>query len=91
MFLLQVRTRACVRNGLTVHHRSRTASRRHNEGLDAEAANEIGYPSALVIGREVALVPRQAKGRIAQLDYESIELRLWRQTGRFQVHHFNIP
>ena len=51
-----------------MHHRSRTASRRHNEGLDAEAANEIGYPSALVIGREVALVPRQAKGRIGQLE-----------------------
>lgn len=79
------RIRACIWNGLIVYDRSGAASGSHNEGLNAETANEIGNTSAVFIGSEVALIPGQPEGSIGQLDYESIELRLWWQSRCFRA------
>src|SRR5262249_14448902 len=44
-----------------------------NEGLDVEAPPEILLPDAIVIGFDIALVPRQAEGCIRNLDHEKVE------------------
>lgn len=59
-----------------MNYQCRTAARSHDEGLLAESANEVGHSVAMAVGRQVTLVPRQAKRRIWQLNHESIELRL---------------
>ena len=51
---------------------------RDDERLDVEASDELLMTSSLRVGLDVALVPRQSKGRIGDLDHEEIELRVRR-------------
>lgn len=75
---------------LVMHDRCGADSRSHDEGFNAESANEVGNPLAVFVRREVALVPGQTKGRVWELDYEGVEFGLWRQAASFQVHDFHI-
>jgi hypothetical protein len=68
----------------------RTAPRRDDEGLDAEATYEIGDSIASLVCGQVTLVPGKTKGRIRQLDYEGVEFSLRRQTANFHVHDFDV-
>jgi len=89
--------RSCCRIGVHIRERrvgeddrSRSGSGSHDERLDAEAANEIGDSDTIVVGRQVTLVPGESERRIGYLDQESIELRLWRESGCFHVHDFDV-
>ena len=59
---------------------------RDDEGLDVEAPDEFLVAFSLVVGLDVTLIPRQAKGRIGDLDHEEIELRVRRQPTHVHVH-----
>ena len=63
-----------------VHDGRRLTSRwlRHDERLDAEAADEALPAFPLVIGLDVTLIPSQPERRIGELDYKKIKLRIWR-------------
>jgi len=73
-----------------MHDRCGPDSRSHNEGFNAEPANEVRNPLAVFVRREVSLVPRQTKGRVRELDYERVEFGLRWQTAGLQVHDFHI-
>ena len=73
-----------------MHDRGRTDSGRHYECFDAEPANEIGNPSAGVIGREVPLIPGQAKWGIRQLSDKRVEVCLRWKAAYLKVQVFRV-
>ena len=62
----------------TVRLRRGNTARRDDEGFDAEATDEPPFPIALVIGIDVALIPRHTKWAIRMLDHEEIEVGICR-------------
>jgi len=62
-----------------VDDRSRNDPGRYDECLNAEAADEVPVALSFVIGLDVALIPRQTKGSVRDLNDKEIELRIRRQ------------
>src|SRR5215813_11271865 len=71
---------------LIVHDRRRRDVRRYDECLNIEAADELPVAFPVLVGLDVALIPREAKGCIRDLDDEEVELGIWRQPADVDVH-----
>src|SRR5215471_13351589 len=76
---------------LVVHDRGRSDAWRDDECLNAEAADEALVALSLIIRLDVALIPRQAKGRLWDLNHKEIEVRIRRQPTHVHVHHLDRP
>src|SRR5262245_2481244 len=62
---------------------------RHDECLDAEAADEPLVAVSLIVGLDGALIPGHPEGRIGKLDHKEVELRIRRQPRHLHVHHLD--
>src|ERR1700749_2406544 len=62
---------------------------RDNKSLDTEAAYKLARASAIRVGFNVPLIPRQPKRCIGYLNYEQIEVGIRRQAFNFYLHDFD--
>src|SRR5262245_31412130 len=64
---------------------------RHNERLDVESPDELLLTFALGVGLDVALVPREAKRPVGNLNHEEIKLRLRGKPTHVDIHMLDRP
>src|SRR5262249_57484899 len=80
------RIRGRVRDWALVDLGSLRDTRRHGEGLDAEAADERSIGAAATIAVQVSLVPGDAKWPIGNLNHKQIEVCVRWQMARRNLH-----
>src|SRR5215813_8371647 len=69
--------------------RDQRRARGDNKGLDTKAADKVAHARAMAVGFDVALVPREAKGGIGDLDEKEVIVGIGLQVEDFHVEIFD--